>query len=75
VARYRVFFEGSDEDGYTASSPDLPGVRVAGATQDEVKQRLREAIAKREAERRQTRDRAREQPDAGNALVMDPDAA
>jgi hypothetical protein len=48
---------------------------VAGATQDEVKQRLREAIAKREAEKRQTRDRAHERSDAGNAMVMDPDAA
>ena len=75
MARYRVIFEGSDEEGYTASSPDLRGVRVAGATQDEVKQRLREAIAKREAEKRQTRDRAHERPDAGHALVMDPDAA
>lgn len=75
MARYRVFFEGSDEEGYSASSPDLPGVRVAGATQDEVKQRLREAIAKREAEKRQTRDRAHERTDAGNAMVMDPDAA
>lgn len=75
MARYRVIFEGSDEDGYSASSPDLRGVRVAGATQDEVRQRMREAIAKREADKRQTRERAHERPDAGNALVMDPDAA
>jgi predicted RNase H-like HicB family nuclease len=70
-----VIFEGSDEDGYSASSPDLPRVRGAGATQDEAKQRMLEAIAKREAERRQTRERAHERPDAGNAMVMDPDAA
>ena len=75
MARYRVIFEGSDEDGYSASSPDLRGVRVAGATQDEAKRRLLEAIAKREAARRQARDRAHEGPGAGNALVMDPDAA
>ena len=75
MARYRVIFEGSDEDGYSASSPDLRGVRVTGATQDEVRRRMREAITKREAEKRQTRERAHERPDAGNALVMDPDAA
>jgi predicted RNase H-like HicB family nuclease len=53
----------------------LPGVVAAGATQDEAKQRMLEAIAKREAEKRQTRERAREQPDAGHAMVMNPDAA
>lgn len=70
-----MIFEGSDEDGYSASSPDLPGVVAAGSTQDEVKRRMLEAIAKREAEKRQTRERAHERTDAGNAMVMDPDAA
>lgn len=75
VARYRVIFEGSDEDGYSASSPDLPGVAVAGATQDEARRRLLEAIAKRAAIRRHTRERAPERTDTGNAMVLDHDAA
>jgi predicted RNase H-like HicB family nuclease len=70
-----VIFEVSNEGGYSVSSPDLPGVVAAEATQDEAKQRMLEAIAKREAEKRQTRERAREQPDAGHAMVMNPDAA
>jgi hypothetical protein len=73
VARYRVIFEGSDEDGYSASSPDLPGVAVAGATQAEAKRRMLEAIAKRATIRRHAR--APERTDTGNAMVLDPDAA
>ena len=73
MARYRVIFEGSDEDGYSASSPDLPGVAVAGATQAEAKRRMLEAIAKRATIRRHTR--APKRTDTGNAMVLDPDAA
>jgi len=44
VTGYLVIFEGDDEDGYSAYSPDVPGVVAAGATRnlhaDQVKQHL-----------------------------------
>lgn len=41
--RYRVIHEKS-ATGWRAYVPDLPGLGVAGATTDEVKQLVREAI-------------------------------
>ncbi len=41
--KYAVIFEKSTT-GYAAYVPDLPGLGVAGATIDEVKQLVREAI-------------------------------
>lgn len=42
---YVVIFEGDDEDGYSAYSPDVPGVVAAGATRSETESLMREAIA------------------------------
>ena len=41
--KYVVVYEKS-ASGWGAYSPDLPGVGVAGATLDEVKQLIREAM-------------------------------
>jgi predicted RNase H-like HicB family nuclease len=45
VTGYVVIFEGDDEGGYSAYSPDLPGVVAAGATRSETERLMREAIA------------------------------
>lgn len=42
---YVVVFEGDDEMGYSAYSPDLPGVAAAGETRAETEQLMREAMA------------------------------
>ena len=41
---YVVIFEGDDESGYSAYSPDLPGVIAAGDTRDETESLMREAM-------------------------------
>jgi predicted RNase H-like HicB family nuclease len=40
-----VVFEGDDESGYSAYSPDLPGVVAAGETRGETERLMREAMA------------------------------
>lgn len=42
---YVVVFEGDDASGYSAYSPDVPGVVAAGATRTETEQLMREALA------------------------------
>ena len=39
------FFEGDDESGYSAYSPDLPGAVAAGATRQETEDLMVEAMA------------------------------
>ena len=41
---YVVVFEGDDTEGYSAYSPDLPGVVAAGGTRNETEQLMREAM-------------------------------
>jgi predicted RNase H-like HicB family nuclease len=45
VKGYVVVFEGDDESGYSAYSPDLPGVVAAGATRQETEELMIEAMA------------------------------
>ncbi len=45
MTSYAVVFEGDDEAGYSAYSPDLPGVVVAGASHREAKRLMLEAMA------------------------------
>jgi predicted RNase H-like HicB family nuclease len=45
VKGYVVVFEGDDESGYSAYSPDLPGVVAAGQSRAETEQLMREAMA------------------------------
>lgn len=42
---YVVLFEGEDASGYSAYSPDLPGVVAAGATRQETERLMLEAMA------------------------------
>lgn len=42
---YVVIFEGDEESGYSAYSPDLPGVIAAGDTRLETETLMREAMA------------------------------
>lgn len=42
---YVVVFEGDDGCGYSAYSPDLPGVVAAADTRAETEQLMREAMA------------------------------
>ena len=44
VRRYRVEFEGSDSEGYSAYVPDLPVVLAVGDTFEEMKSRIAEAV-------------------------------
>lgn len=72
---YVVVFEGDDEDGYSAYSPDLPGVVAAGDSRAETEELMRGAIAEHLDLLRQT---GREVPEPSNAIdvtVLDPTAA
>ena len=42
--RYKVFLEKSDEGGYTAYVPSLPGCISEGNTKDEALKNIQEAI-------------------------------
>ena len=42
---YVVVFEGDDESGYSAYSPDVPGVVAAGDTREETEALMREALS------------------------------
>jgi predicted RNase H-like HicB family nuclease len=41
---YVVVFEGDDASGYSAYSPDLPGVVAAGSSREETEILMREAM-------------------------------
>jgi len=41
----RIVFEPSDDGGYTATVPELPGCISEGDTLDEARRNIREAIA------------------------------
>jgi predicted RNase H-like HicB family nuclease len=45
VRGYVVVFEGDDESGYSAYSPDLPGVVAAGDSREETETLMIEAMA------------------------------
>jgi predicted RNase H-like HicB family nuclease len=45
VKGYVIVIEGDGESGYSAYSPDLPGVVAAASTRDETEQLMREAVA------------------------------
>jgi len=44
VNGYVVVFEGDDRSGYSAYSPDLPGVVAAGLTREETESLVRTAM-------------------------------
>jgi predicted RNase H-like HicB family nuclease len=72
---YVVVFEGDGESGYSAYSPDLPGVIAAGATRQETEQLMIEAMAEHIAVLRQTGQPVPEPSEADSVAILDPAAA
>jgi len=75
VRGYVVVFEGNDEDGYSAYSPDLPGVVAAGSTRQETEQLMVEAMAEHIALLKQAGELVPEPSDSDSVTVLDPSAA
>jgi predicted RNase H-like HicB family nuclease len=75
VRGYVVVFEGNDEEGYSAYSPDLPGVVAAGSTRQETKQLMVEAMAEHIAMLREVGQPVPEPSDSDSVTVLDPTAA
>ncbi len=72
---YVVVFEGDDESGYSAYSPDLPGVIAAAATRQETETLMVEAMAAHIAVLRQTGQPVPEPAEADSVIIVDPAAA
>ena len=72
---YVVVFEGNDEDGSSAYSPDLPGVVAAGSTRPETEQLMVEAMAEHIALLKQAGELVPEPSDSDSVTVLDPSAA
>lgn len=72
---YVVVFEGNDDEGYSAYSPDLPGVVAAGSTRQETEQLMIEAMAEHIAVLRESGEPVPEPSDSDSVTVLDPSAA
>ena len=72
---YVALFEGDDVVGYSAYSPDLPGVVAAGSTRQETEQLMLEAMAEHIAMLRQAGEPVPEPADAESVTILDPAAA
>lgn len=72
---YVVVFEGDDQAGYSAYSPDLPGVVAAGATRQETERLMIEAMAAHIALLRQEGRLVPEPSEAAGVTILDPAAA
>jgi predicted RNase H-like HicB family nuclease len=75
VKGYVVVFEGDDESGYSAYSPDLPGVVAAGATRQETEQLMIGAMGEHIAVLRQAGQPVPEPSEADSVTILDPAAA
>jgi predicted RNase H-like HicB family nuclease len=75
VRGYVVVFEGNDDDGYSAYSPELPGVVAAGATRQETEQLMVEAMAEHIALLRESGEPVPEPSDPSSVTVLGPSAA
>jgi predicted RNase H-like HicB family nuclease len=75
VRAYIIVFEGDDEIGYSAYSPDLPGVVAAGSTRSETERLMIEPIAEHIALLRQAGEPVPEPADADSVTVLDLAAA
>jgi predicted RNase H-like HicB family nuclease len=71
---YVVVFEGADESGYSAYSPNLPGVIAAGDSRQETETLMIEAMAEHIAVLRQEDQPVPEQSEA-SVTILDPAAA
>jgi predicted RNase H-like HicB family nuclease len=72
---YIVVFEGDAETGFSAYSPDLPGVVAAGDTRSETEQLMLEAMAEHIAVLREQGQPVPEPSDADSVTLLDPAAA
>ncbi len=72
---YIVVFEGDDESGYSAYSPDLPGVIAAGGTLEETQQLMLDAMAEHLTLLRESGLPVPEPADAAGVAILDPAAA
>jgi predicted RNase H-like HicB family nuclease len=72
---YVVVFEGDDEVGYSAYSPDLPGVVAAGETRSETERLMVEAMAAHIAMLREAGEPVPEQSVAADVVILAPAAA
>jgi predicted RNase H-like HicB family nuclease len=75
VTGYVVIFEGDDEDGYSAYSPDLPGVVAAGRTREETARLMREAMTEHLELLREAGQPVPEPTDTVSVAIIDPAAA
>ena len=75
VKGYVVVFEGDDESGYSACSPDLPGVVAAGDSRQEAETLMIEAMAEHIDLLRQEGEPVPEQSEAASIMILDPAAA
>jgi predicted RNase H-like HicB family nuclease len=75
VRGYVVVFEGNDDDGYSAYSPDLPGVVAAGSTRQETEQLMIEAMGEHIALLRASGEPVPEPSDSDSVTVLNPSAA
>jgi len=75
VKGYVVVFEGNDKSGYSAYSPDLPGVIAAGDTCQETETLMIEAMAAHIAILRQQGQPVPEPSEAASVAILDPAAA
>jgi predicted RNase H-like HicB family nuclease len=72
---YVVVFEGDDEAGYSAYSPELPGVVAAGQTRAETESLMLEAMSAHIAMLRHAGDPVPEPSNAAAVVILDPAAA
>lgn len=72
---YIVVFEGNDEIGFSAYSPDLPGVVAAAADRRETEHLMIEAMAEHIALLRAAGEPVPEPSDADSVTLLDPAAA
>jgi predicted RNase H-like HicB family nuclease len=75
VTGYVVIFEGDDEGGYSAYSPDLPGVVAAAATRQETERLMREAMAEHIDLLRESGQSVPEPSDTDSVAIFNPAAA
>lgn len=72
---YVVVFEGDDESGYSAYSPDLPGVIAAGDSRQDTETLMIEAMAAHIAMLQQEGQPVPEPSEAASVTILDPAAA
>jgi predicted RNase H-like HicB family nuclease len=72
---YVVVFEGDDESGYSAYSPDLPGVVAAADTLEEAQQLMLEAMIEHLALLRELGQPVPEPAESASVTILDPAAA